>query len=206
VLNAVRMARIELGDRVAVVGAGLIGLLAARLTGLAGGRRVTALDLIPARTQLARRFGADAALDPTDPVTPAELERIAPGGFDVVFEASGAAAAVPQALRLAARGGRVVLLGSTRGVVEGFDPYADVHVKGITVLGAHVSTAPAAPTLHDRWTEAANRALLLDLMAAGDLPVAELVTDRVRPDSAPAAFEALADRPAEHLGILIDWS
>jgi 2-desacetyl-2-hydroxyethyl bacteriochlorophyllide A dehydrogenase len=206
VLNAVRMARIELGDRVAVVGSGLIGLLATRLAALSGGRSVTALDLLPARVKLARRFGAEAALEPDDPGTPDELARMAPDGFDVVFEATGAPAAVSSALRLAARGGRVVLLGSTRGLVTDFDPYADVHVKGATLLGAHVSTTPVAPTLRDRWTEAANRAFLLDLMASGTLTVGALISHRVAPEQAPEAFAALAARPADHLGVIIEWS
>ena len=62
VLNAVRLARIDLGERVAVVGAGLIGLLACRFARLAGGRRLTALELLPGRRDLARRYGAGAGL------------------------------------------------------------------------------------------------------------------------------------------------
>jgi L-iditol 2-dehydrogenase len=196
VLNAVRMARIELGERVAVVGAGLVGLLAIRLAQLSGARPVAALDLLPSRIELARGYGAHAASDPADLDAP----------FEVVFEATGAPAAVTTAFRLAARGGRVVLLGSTRGLVTDFDPYGDVHVKGITVLGAHVSTTPFAPTLRDPWTEAANRRVLLDLMRDGELDVTPLVSHRIGPEQAPAAFAALAARSDGHLGVLIDWS
>jgi len=200
VLNAVRMARIELGERVAVVGAGLIGLFAVRLAQLSGARPVAALDLQPSRVELARAYGAQAGSDADD------LAMLAPGGFDVVFEAAGAPAAVTAAFRLAARGGRVILLGSTRGLVTDFDPYGDVHVKGITVLGAHVSTTPAAPTLRDPWTEAANRRVLLELMRDRELDVTPLVTHRIVPDEAPAEFAALAAQADGYLGVLIDWS
>jgi 2-desacetyl-2-hydroxyethyl bacteriochlorophyllide A dehydrogenase len=200
VLNAVRMARIELGERVAVVGAGLVGLLAIRLAQLSGGRPVAALDLLASRVELARGYGAHAGSDPD------ELAPLAPGGFDVVFEATGAPAAVTSAFRLAARGGRVVLLGSTRGLVTDFDPYGDVHLRGITVLGAHVSTTPFAPTLRDPWTETANRRVLLDLMREGTLDVTPLITHRIGPDEAPAAFAALAAKADGHLGVVIDWS
>lgn len=206
VLNAVRLARIELGERVAVVGAGLIGLLACRFARLAGGRRLTALELLPARRALARRYGSAQAFDPGDPDTPGAVAALAPGGFDVVFEASGAAAGVPAALRLARLGGRVVLLGSTRGLVDAFDPYGDVHVKGLTIVGAHVSTTPVTRSLHERWTEAANRELILQLLGDRELDVAPLITHRVPPSAAPEAFRRLADAPAEHLGVLIDWS
>jgi L-iditol 2-dehydrogenase len=199
VLNAVRMARIDLGERVAVVGAGLIGLLAIRLAQLSGGRPVAALDLLPSRVELARALGAHAAGDA------AGLAVAAPEGFDVVFEASGVPAALTTALRLAARGGRVVLLGSTRGLVTDFDPYGDVHVKGVTVLGAHVSTTPTGPTLRDPWTEAANRRVLLDLMRDGTLDIGPFVSHRIAPEQAPATFAALAAGGDGHLGVLIDW-
>jgi L-iditol 2-dehydrogenase len=204
-LNAVRTAGIELGDRVAVVGAGVVGLLAVRLARLAGGRRITALDLLEARRDAATRNRAFAAVDPADPGADERLAEIAPGGFDVVFEATESAAGFRSAFRLAGRGARVVLLGSTRELVDGFDPYADVHVKGLRVLGAHVSTTPVTATLNDRWTEAANRRLLLELMQRGELDVDALVSDRIAPDEAPAAFAALAERPQEHLGVVIEW-
>jgi L-iditol 2-dehydrogenase len=199
VINAVRMARVELGERVAVVGAGLVGLLACRFARLEGGRRLTAVELLPERRALAEGYGRARALEPAAADALAE-------GFDVVFEASGAPAGVPAALRLARKGGRVVLLGSTRGLVDGFDPYGDVHVKGLTLLGAHVSTTPVAGSLRERWTEAANRELILRLLGDSELDVAPLITDRVAPADGPDAFRRLAEAPSEHLGVLIEWA
>jgi threonine dehydrogenase-like Zn-dependent dehydrogenase len=69
-----------------------------------------------------------------------------------------------------------------------------------------VSTSPKAPTPHDRWTEAENRRLLLELMRDGVLDVTKLISDVVPPSQGGAAFADLADHPAEHLGIAIDWS
>jgi L-iditol 2-dehydrogenase len=205
-LNAVRKAEIDLGDRVAIVGAGVVGLLASRLARLAGGRRVTSLDLLAARLESARRNRAYAALDPTDPATKDQLEEIAPGGFDIVFEATETAAGFRSALKLARPGGRVILLGSTRELVDGFDPYADVHLKGLTVIGAHVSTAPVLATVRDRWTEAENRRVLLELFKRRELDVDAIVTDRLAPEQAPAAFAELAAHPQEHLGVVIEWA
>ena len=204
-LNAVRKAEIELGDRVVVVGAGLVGLLAARLARLAGGRRVTALDLIGSRLRWARRMSVYAALDPNAPTTAGRLEELAPGGFDVVFEATESAAGFRSALRLARHGGRVVLLGGTREPVNGFDPYSEIHLKGLELVGAHVWTAPQVATARDRWTEAANRRVLLNLIRDGELDVGALVSDRLSPDEAPEAFADLAANPAAHLGVVIDW-
>ena len=199
VINAVRLARIELGERVAVVGAGLVGLLACRFARLDGGRRLAVVEPLAERRALAERYGKARAFDP------AAAEALGEG-FDVVFEASGAPAGVPAALKLARKGGRVVLLGSTRGLVEAFDPYGDVHVKGLTIVGAHVSTTPVTDSLRERWTEAANRELILRLLGDDELDVAPLITDRVTPGEGPDAFCRLAEAPSEHLGVLIDWT
>ncbi|MFE5396122.1 zinc-binding dehydrogenase [Streptomyces sp. NPDC056568] len=205
-LNAVRPAAIQLGDRVAVVGAGLVGLLAARFARLDGAHRLAVVELLAPRREAARTTGADLVADPADPDTDQRMHALAPDGFDVVVEATGAPSAFVPALELAARGGRVVLLGSTRGRVENFDPYSALHLKGLHVIGAHVSTAPKSATVHDRWTEAANRRLILELIRDGALEVDSLITDVVPPDQGGEAFRALAEEPAGHLGVVIDWS
>jgi L-iditol 2-dehydrogenase len=206
-LNGVRKAEIQLGDKVAVVGAGLVGLLAARLSQLNGGHPVVSLDLVPARRRAALDFGVDAVLDaPGSADSDATIETLTPTGFDVVIEATGAAAAFVPALKLAARGGRVILLGSTRGVVEGFSPYAESHLKGLTIIGAHVWTAPTHATERDRWTEPVNRRVLLSLMRGGLFDVEKLITHEIAPADAGDAFAGLASEPDKYLGVQIDWS
>lgn len=204
-LNAVRSAELQLGDRVVVVGAGLVGLLAARLARLNGAHPVVVLDLLEERRAKAASLGFKS-FHPDDEAVSEALATIAPAGFDVVIEATGSPRAFVPALKLATRGGRVVLLGSTRGTVEGFSPYDDIHLKGLTLVGAHVSTSPKQATPRDRWTEAENRRYLLELMRDGVLDVTPLVTDVVAPSEAGQAFATLANNPSDHLGIAIDWS
>jgi 2-desacetyl-2-hydroxyethyl bacteriochlorophyllide A dehydrogenase len=205
-LNGVRKADIQLGERVAVVGAGLVGLLASRLAQVNGGHPVVSFDLVAERRRKALEFGASASFDPSVDATDAAVAAIAPDGFDVVIEATGAAPAFVPALKLAARGGRVVLLGSTRGIVQGFSPYDDAHLKGLTLIGAHVSTAPTVATALDKWTEPANRRVLLSLMQQGRFDVEELISHVVPPSQAGAAFAGLATEPEKYLAVEIDWS
>ncbi len=75
---------------------------------------------------------------------------------------------------------------------------------GISVIGPDVSTTPADGTTRDRWTEAANRSVLLDLVRDKALDVDALVTDTVSPPQAAGMFTALAERPDALLGVLID--
>lgn len=100
----------------------------------------------------------------------------------------------------------MVLLGSTRGRVEQFDPYEDIHRKGVLVIGAHMSTTPSAPTIFNPWTEPANRRVILELIARGDLQVDPLISHKVPPTQAGALYAALATSPAEFLGVLFDWT
>lgn len=204
-LNAVRLARIELGETVAVVGAGTVGLLAGRLAVLAGAFPLATFDLLASRRSIAASFGSHHVLDPTDPSALEQVRAAVPDGFDIVIEATGSPSAFAPALDLAARGGRVVLLGSTRGLVEQFDPYGTVHLKGLNVIGAHISTTPRFANTHYRWTEPANRRFVLELMRSGMLDVSALITDVVKPEEGPEAFAMLARQPDAHLGTVIDW-
>jgi L-iditol 2-dehydrogenase len=206
VTNAVRLARIELGDRVAVVGAGLIGQLALQLSRLAGGRPTLSVDPIGVRRDLALTCGASAAVDPTTDEDGAEIEQLTGGrDFDVVFEATGSPQAFNPALKLVRFEGRMILLGSTRGLVERFDPYSDVHLKGATLIGAHMRTHAEVVTPNNRWTFENNRRLGLQLIAAGDLKLEPLISHRVSGDEGPSMFERLAENRESFFGVLLNW-
>lgn len=205
-LNGVRAAHIQLGEAIAVVGAGLVGLLAARLAQLSGAHPLLVLDIAEERRAAATAFGIAHVFDPADPGLEQAITAIVPGGAHVVIEATGSPHAFVPALRIAARGGRVILLGSTRGVVEGFSPYDDAHKKGLTIIGAHVSTAPTVATALDKWTEPANRRTLLSLMQDGSLDVSPLISHVVTPADAGAVFAGLAAEPERYLGVAIDWT
>ncbi len=106
--HAVERSGLRVGDVVAVVGAGTIGLLVAEVARLAGAARVVAVDPDADRRELACELGADAAFNPGDGAA-AWLDRTATGvGADVVFDAAGRPGSLADAVRLARRGGTVV--------------------------------------------------------------------------------------------------
>jgi L-iditol 2-dehydrogenase len=117
-LTAVHMierAEIRLGDIVVVQGTGAVGLCAIALARLAGASRIIAIGAPGSRLALARDMGAAVALDVTgttlDDRRLAILDATHGEGVDVVLEAAGAAAAVPEGLDLARVGGRYVIAG-----------------------------------------------------------------------------------------------
>jgi len=110
-IHAVDLAKIRAGNRVAILGAGCIGLCILQVVKLSGADPVFVTDKFPWRLRLAEKFGAVGILcDGHDPV--GRIERETGGrGMDVVIEAAWADKSAQQAVDLARPGGRVVLVG-----------------------------------------------------------------------------------------------
>ncbi|HBY94925.1 MAG: L-threonine 3-dehydrogenase [Ardenticatenaceae bacterium] len=121
--------------RVLVTGCGPVGLMAIAVVCALGARVVIATDISEYRLDLARRLGADLALNPSrDDVQAAVLDRTAGGGVDVLLEFSGAAPAIRQGLHALRDGGEAALLGIPHHPIE-LDWANDVVFKGITLRG-----------------------------------------------------------------------
>jgi 2-desacetyl-2-hydroxyethyl bacteriochlorophyllide A dehydrogenase len=200
--TALRLAPPQLGESAVILGLGLLGLLTGQLYRLAGARPVIGVDRLPARLSLADSFGI-VPLDTTQQSLLGGVTQILGArGADIVVEATGNPTLVPMALDIAARGGRVVLLGSTRGVVS-LDVYSQIHRKAVRLIGAHET---ALPFQSDReWSRFRDLRLALQLIAAGDLQTTGLITDHLGHDQALAAHEMLRAEPGAHLGVIIHW-
>jgi S-(hydroxymethyl)glutathione dehydrogenase/alcohol dehydrogenase len=163
-----RTARVEPGATVAVIGTGGVGLNAVQGAALAGARLVLAVDLVPAKLETARAFGATHTVDAgSEEVADAVAELTAGRGLDHVVVTAGSAPAVEQALGLLADGGTVVLAGMPGGATASIDPEELAH-RGLGVLGSKVgSTRPQVDI-----------PALVALYRAGRLKLDELVSAR----------------------------
>jgi len=111
-LHASRLAKIQIGDDVAVIGCGAIGLLLIRLARLAGARRIFATDRHAWRLDLAAYYGADEILNTDQVDVAAEILRMTnKRGVDVALEAAWAAETANQCVDIARFGGRVIIVG-----------------------------------------------------------------------------------------------
>ncbi|HYM09394.1 MAG TPA: alcohol dehydrogenase catalytic domain-containing protein [Bryobacterales bacterium] len=111
-LNAMKFAAIRPGESAVVFGAGPIGLLTIALARLCGAGRLYAVDRVPARLELARRIGADCAIDFSAVEPDQAIHSETRGrGVDVAFEAAGMQQSINHCLRVARHAGRVVLIG-----------------------------------------------------------------------------------------------
>ena len=108
-LRAVEKGQVKPGDHVAVSGAGGIGLMLVQLAKMAGAAKVTALEPVGQKRELAQELGADHALDTSgSDITEQALALTNGRGFEVVLEASGKPAAAETALRIAGKNAHVV--------------------------------------------------------------------------------------------------
>jgi (R,R)-butanediol dehydrogenase/meso-butanediol dehydrogenase/diacetyl reductase len=111
VRRALRRGGVESGDRVAVLGAGPIGLAVVAWAVAIGVEIVVVSEPSPLRRDLALRLGASAVFDPTaDPIA-ASVAEATGGGPSVVFECSGRPGLIEQAIEVTAVDGRVVVVG-----------------------------------------------------------------------------------------------
>lgn len=111
-IHAVDLSKIRVGHRVAILGAGPIGLCILQLVRLAGADPVYVADRFPWRLDLAKRFGATAVwrCDEVDPMA-AVREATGGRGVDVAFEAAWCDESVDQAAEMLAHGGRLMVVG-----------------------------------------------------------------------------------------------
>lgn len=203
-LQGVRKARIELGESIVVLGAGLIGLLALQLAKLSGGFPVISVDLTEIRLDFARKVGSDFALL-ADETLITRINELTEGGAHVIIEATGNPEAIPLAFKLARRMGRVILLGSTRGETKSVNFYSDVHRKGLVIIGAHESVRPQFDSAPGFWTMKDDQSLALKFLAARRIQVAPLITHKFSGMEAPKAYELLVQNDMTTVGILLDW-
>lgn len=144
-LHATDLARIRLGDTVAVLGAGPVGQSAAALAALSGAGDVIVIGAPGARLAMAREMGATRVigLETPHPDRAAQVRDWTGGrGADVVIEAAGAPAAVAEAMDLARDGGRVVVVGqyTDHGDVA-INPHLLINRKHLEVRGCWGSDA-----------------------------------------------------------------
>jgi threonine dehydrogenase-like Zn-dependent dehydrogenase len=131
--------RVRPGDRVAVIGAGFMGLLI--LQGLlhAPVDQLVAVDVIQSRLDLARRMGVPETFNASQVARDELVEMLKPRAYDVVVDTTGTQAGLDMATDLVRRGGLINLFGWIKGDAATFDP-TKWHLGGFTVVNSSPSS------------------------------------------------------------------
>ena len=179
VLHGIEKAHVTLGDTVAIIGAGPIGLLHLQLAKKMGAGKVVISDLVDERLQVAKELGADNTINAKseDPVK-GVVDFTGGYGADVVIEAIGLPATWEQALRMVRKGGTVLEFGGCPPGTEIKVSTELLHYGQVTVFGAFHATP-----LHFK------RALAL--IASGTINVKSLITRKMKLEEIRDALELL---------------
>lgn len=211
-LQGVRLISPTIGERIAVFGLGLVGLLAVQIL-RANGCQVLALDFVEERVELARKFGATAhnLAHGVDPVL-AAVEFTDSQGIDGVLVAASTISDEPirQAAQMSRKRGRIVLTG-----VVGLNLKREDFYEKELQFSVSCSYGPGRydssyeiegrdyPIGFVRWTEQRNFDAVLGLMSDGLIDVESLTTSRNNFDAADAAYAALQD--GGQIGIVLEY-
>jgi len=175
-VHGVERVPVRLNDTAVVVGTGMIGLLVVQALRAAGCGCILAVDVEPARLEVAARLGADETLSPRETDVVAEvLERTGGRGADVAIEAVGLSDTVTTAIASVRKGGSVGLVGNVTPEVR--LPLQAVVTREITLYGSCASSGeyPAC----------------LEMIARGAIQVDPLISAVAPLDEAPAWFDRL---------------
>ena len=177
------------GEDVLITGAGPIGVIAVGICKYAGARRVVITDMNEYRLDLARKMGADAAVN----IGKVNLEEVMHEqglveGFDVGLEMSGSGAALKQMLTVMRNGGKISLLGLGNGPIN-----LDMNLiigKGLTLQGIYGRKM-------DNWNQ-------MSYMVQGGLDLTPVITHRFHYTDFEKGFAAM------HSGnsgkVVLDWT
>jgi (R,R)-butanediol dehydrogenase/meso-butanediol dehydrogenase/diacetyl reductase len=193
-VHAVHVARVSLADRVAVLGAGPIGIAIAAAARRAGAREI----FITAKHEIQRKIAASLAvenvIDALDgSITNAVLGRTGGLGVDCVIESIGyKSKTIELALKLVRKGGRIVFTGV-------FEEPVTLNFGDLLIKEASISASHA----FGMWGLVPEFELALELLIRGDFPARQIITNRYPLEQIGEAFEQKLSNPSNTMKVEI---
>ena len=191
--HGVSRANVQEGDKVLIVGAGTIGVLAANAAKVRGAQ-VYIADIAKEKLDYAvNTFHLDGAiLNTSDEALEKQVHEITGGnGFDVVIEAVGLPSTFQNCIDAAAYGGRVVLIGVGKKNLD-FN-FTLIQKKELNVFGSRNA-------LKKDFLE------LIDLVKSGKVDLEKIVTNTYKLDDAARVFQEFSDNAGSMLKVVIDFT
>ena len=205
-INLVQDGKPQIGEKVAVLGQGIVGLLATSVLAQFPLRQLYALDRISERRTRAITLGASMTCDPGSENELAALKQNLQrepvgGGADLVYELSGAPEALNLAIDLCGYAGRIVA-GSWYGTrTAELQLGGSFHRNRIQLISSQVSTI--APELTGRWDKARRFYTAWDMIRK--IGPESLISHRISFNSAAEAYQLLQNSPDQALQVVFEY-
>lgn len=205
-LAGVRDAHMRPGDRVAVIGLGAIGQIAAQMAKKCGASYVAVVDPIPLRREAALKAGADEAFDPTVQDVGWELKKATNKvGVDVIIETSANAHALQTALRGLAYGGTIAYVGWAKEFQGGLHLGREAHFNNAKIVFSRAASEPNPD--YPRWNRRRIEDVCWEMLRSGLIDCEDIIYPVVPFDQSAEAYCEYVDRHPERsikLGITFE--
>ncbi len=206
-VNFLMDGRPTIGERVVVLGQGVVGLLTTALLSAMPLARLVTVDKYESRLRAARELGAHHTLRADTPqvdqrVLEALNQHPGPTGADLVYELSGTPEALNTAIAVTGFGGRIIVgswYGNKRGAI---DLGGHFHRSRIHIVSSQVSTI--APEHTARWDKPRRLAVAWHRIA--ELHPSRLITHRFPAHQAQEAYRLIDEHPEHALQVILEWT
>lgn len=179
-LGTMEKANAKFGQTLMIMGAGSIGLCMLAVGKAMGMRKIVVVASSENRLQIAKKMGAYEVIATSKQDLMKEMQRIHPGGTDVIIDATGIENCIQDCLKLARKGGTVALAGYGRGKVMQIR-VDDIHINNLHVVGAG-----------NNWNM---HKMAVELMADGLVDLAPFVSEKLPLEDFERAIEMARTRP-----------
>lgn len=188
-LHLFNRAYMEVGDTVAILGTGVIGLILVQVAKLKGAGKIIAVDVSDMRLSLAKAFGADMIVNSNKQNTVDVIMSItANRGVDIVVEAVGLSATYKDAINLASKRGQVLAFGFRDDEIS--IPLQPLLFKEITIIGNTAFVFEIQPFIY--------------FVSSGRIDVKPIITHVFSLDDVQKAFETAADQFSGAVKVMIE--
>ena len=182
----VNTAHVRMGDSVAVIGLGGVGLASLLGARASGARHIVAVDLADAKLELAKSLGATHVFNAGSPDCLEQIRQVTAGGVDYAFELAGSVRALDLAYRITRRGGTTVTAGLPPPTATFPLPAVNLVAEERTIKGSYIGTCVPSRDL-PRY---------IDLYRQGRLPVDRLMSGRLTLEEINLGFDLLHEGKA----------
>lgn len=191
-----KIAGVQPGDTVAILGQGLVGLLLLQAVRMYQPDRLIAVDTLPRRCELAARLGADTVIDAADEDPVKRVMQLTDGqGAAVVIDCVGGKAGIQsfmQAQEMCRVLGRIHLISLYHGETLPLDA---AKIQRRQLIGGYFTAEPRAPFAAQAMTA----------IGEGELRVDPLLTHTFPFTEAKTAFDLLYEHPEDAVGVVLNW-
>lgn len=189
-LNVLERMQFLPGDGLLIYGAGVIGLTVVQMARALGIADITVTDVLDDRLATARTLGATRTLNGRDTNVEAAMREATGGeGVPLIVDAACHPALLPEIVRLASPAGRIGLLGFSATPSELVQ--LEIIKKELTLVGSRLNNG--------RFPR------VIELLAAGRLDAAALISHQVASQEMPGAIELIERHPEQTRKVLVQW-